>query len=120
LKEVGIFSFMGHLFINKYKLKKQIQCIFILVILIVFNHTAFGVSAYPYPVEITQPDGTKITIIQRGDESVKWAQTVDGYSILRNSRGIYEYATLDSRNDMVPSGIPVRDALNRSASEIQI
>ena len=119
MKEEGDLSLMGKLFVETYRLKKQIQVIFLFVVLISFSQSAFGVAAYPYPVEITQPDGTKITIIQKGDEHVKWAQTVDGYSILRNSRGIYEYAMHDVKNDMVPSGIPVRNALDRSVTEIQ-
>ena len=119
MKKEGGLSLMGKLFFKTYFLKKQIRVISFFLILISFSHSAFGVAAYPFPVEITQPDGTKITIIQKGDESIKWAQTVDGYSILRNSQGIYEYATHDIKNDMVPSGIPVRDAIDRSAAEIQ-
>ena len=119
MKEEGGSSLTEHLLVERYRMKKQIQLAFLFLILIAFTHSAFGVSAYPYPVEITQPDGTKITIIQKGDEFVKWAQTVDGYSIMRNSRGIYEYVTLDTKNDMVPSGIPVRNVSNRSASDIQ-
>lgn len=119
MKEKGILSMMGHLPALWNKLKKQIQVIFLFVFLIVFNHFAFGVAAYPYPVEITQPDGTKITIIQKGDELVKWAQTVDGYSIMRNSKGIYEYVKLDEKNDMVPSGIAARNVSERSATDIQ-
>jgi len=119
LKEKGDLSLMGNLLVETYKLKKQIQVIFLFVVLISFCQSAFGVAAYPYPVEITQTDGTKITIIQKGDEFVKWAQTVDGYSIMRNSNGIYEYAKRDAKNDMVPSGILVRNAIDRSASDIQ-
>jgi len=119
LKEEGDLSLMEHLLVETYKLKKQIQVIFLFVILIAFSQSAFGVAAYPYPVEITQPDGTKITIIQKGDEFVKWAQTVDGYSIMRNSKGVYEYVMLDAKNDMVPSGILVRNESDRSAADIQ-
>lgn len=97
---------------------KQFQVIFLFIILIATNHSAFGVIAYPFPVEIIQPDGTKITIVQKGDEYLKWAQTVDGYSILRNSKGIYEYVTLDANNDMVPSGVQARNLSERSTSDL--
>jgi len=99
-------------------MKRQIQFIFLFIILIVINHSAFGVIAYPFPVEIIQPDGSKITIIQKGDEYLKWAQTVDGYSILRNSKGIYEYVTLNANNDMVPSGVKARNLSERSTSDM--
>ncbi|MEI6049821.1 MAG: M6 family metalloprotease domain-containing protein [Bacteroidota bacterium] len=100
-------------------MKKQINILLLSLILIATNHSAFGVIAYPYPIEIIQSDGTKITIILKGDEHVKWAQTVDGYSIMLNSKGVYEYAMPDSKNDMVPSGIKVRNLSERSSSDNQ-
>ena len=66
-------------------MKKRIRILFLSVVLVAICYSAFGVIAYPYPVEITQRDGSKITIILKGDEHVKWAETVDGYTILRNS-----------------------------------
>jgi M6 family metalloprotease-like protein len=119
LKEEGALLIKKRLHVNKDRLRKQFQVLFLFIFLLVINHTALGVAAYPFPVEITQPDGTKITIIQRGDEFVKWAQTVDGYSIMRNSNKIYEYVKLDANRDMVPSGIAVRNLSERSASDLQ-
>ena len=100
-------------------MKKQIIVLLLFAILIAINYSAFGVIAYPYTVEITQPDGTKITIILKGDEHVKCPQTVDGYSIMRNSNGIYEYAKKDSKNDMVPSGVRVKNVSGRSSTDNQ-
>lgn len=97
----------------------HIQGLFLALFLIVMNQIAYGVIAYPRPVEIIQSDGSKIKIILKGDEHVKWAQTVDGYSIMRNSKGIFEYAMLDSKNDMIPSGIKARNQKERGASEIE-
>ncbi len=91
----------------------------LLVILIVNHHSAFGVSANTQPVEIIQPDGTRITIIPKGDEHMKWAQTTDGYSIMRNSKGLYEYTRLSETMDMVPSGVQVRNVTERTMSEVQ-
>lgn len=78
---------------------------------------AMAVSAYPEPVKYKQPDGSVITIIMQGDERVKWAQTTDGYTILTNKEGYYEYATLDSKGDLVRSGIRVNEASKRSMAE---
>jgi M6 family metalloprotease-like protein len=103
----------------KLLIMKKIKILLFSVLLLAINHSAFGVIAYPYPVEITQQDGSKITIILRGDEHVKWAETTDGYSILRNSNGIYEYAILNPDGDMVPSGILVKNQSERSSSDIQ-
>ncbi len=94
------------------------RILFLFFALIINSQILLAVKAYPYPVEITQPDGTKITIILKGDEHVKWAQTADGYSILRNSKGVYEYAMLDSNNDMIPSGIHAKNQKERGNSDI--
>jgi M6 family metalloprotease-like protein len=75
------------------------------------------VPAYPHPVEFTQPDGSKIMIQLRGDEKIRWAETMDGYSILFNKSGTYEYAVLDEKNDMIPSGKQAKPLLLRSKDE---
>jgi len=100
-------------------MRKLFLLLFSCIILIANNHSAFGVSAYPFPIEIIQPDGSKIMIIPKGDEHIKWAQTVDGYSIMRNSKGIYEYTKHSPAMDMVPSGIQVKNVPERSSSDIQ-
>jgi len=99
-------------------MRKQFLFLCSFIILIANNHSAYGVIAYPFPIEIIQPDGTKITIITKGDEHLKWAQTIDGYSIMRNSRGIYEYTMLSGTMDMIPSGIQAKNVPERSSSDI--
>ena len=79
-----------------------------------------AMPAYPGLVEFTQPDGTKISVYLKGDENVKWAETLDGYSIMFNKEGYYEYAKLDTRGDMVPSGIKVHNIQNRTKEEINL
>ncbi|MGD2034591.1 MAG: M6 family metalloprotease domain-containing protein [Bacteroidales bacterium] len=76
-----------------------------------------AMPAYPYPVTYTQPDGSKIDIILRGDERIKWAVTSDGYTVLSNKKGFFEYAKLTQDGDMVPSGVIARDPGTRSAPE---
>jgi len=101
------------------KMKNQIQALFLTSFLILLVQSAVGVSAYPYPVEVTQSDGSTITVLLKGDEHIRWAETVDGYSIMRNSSGIFEYAKTDSKIDMIPSGVKVRNLSERSSSDIQ-
>ena len=79
---------------------------------------AFAVPAYPRPIAIKQPDGSVITIVLKGDEHLKWAQTIDGYTVLRNNNGVYEYAVKDSNGDLVLSGKVARDVASRSDSEV--
>jgi len=78
---------------------------------------SLAVSAYPHPVEYNLPDGTTITIQLMGDEKVKWAETLDGFSILLNAEGFYEYAILDANDDMVRSGIRASNTNERTNTE---
>ena len=77
----------------------------------------FAVPAYPNPINYTQPDGSKITIQLRGDERINWSETLDGFTLLRNSERFFEYATLNEIGDLVPSGIRVNDIAQRTNEE---
>ncbi len=69
----------------------------------------WAVPAGPFPSDAIQPDGTKIRVIQKGDESARWTETPEGYTVVKNSgSGYWEYALKDMRSvDLVPSGIVV-------------
>lgn len=72
--------------------------------------SAWGVQASPFPIETSQPDGTKIEFLRKGDEKCNWVETLDGYSLVKNEKtGYWEYA--EERTDVVglfPSGIVVK------------
>ncbi len=51
-----------------------------------------AIPALPRPVTAVQPDGTVVTLIQRGDERVHWAETTDGYTLLRDGDGWWTFA----------------------------
>jgi len=100
------------------KLSCLFLCSFLCLQLFFTQNIAKAVPAYPHPIEFTQPDGSKITIRLKGDEKVRWAETMDGYSILFNKTGTYEYAVLDNENNMIPSGKQVKSESLKSAEEI--
>lgn len=53
-----------------------------LILLCLFSiQNSFAGPAYPFPVEVKQPDGTKITIINKGDENQNWTETLEGFSV---------------------------------------
>ena len=62
--------------------------------------------ASPHAIDITQPDGTKISIRGKGSMKNSWTETLDGYSIVKNIDGVYEYAQKDN-NRLLPSGFLV-------------
>ena len=75
----------------------------------------FAVPAYPYPVVFTQPNGDEVTLIMQGDEYVKFAQTLDGYTLLYNDEGYFCYAQKNGSGDIVPSEFYAKDISNRDA-----
>ena len=85
--------------------------------LIIQADVVFAVTACPDPVSYTQPDGSKITIIIRGDEFFHWTETTDGYTIMTNAARTFEYAALDNSGKLVFSGIQARDPAMRTQTE---
>lgn len=77
----------------------------------------YAISAFPYPQKMIQPDGTSLIIKLHGDEWFHWITTEDGYRIVRNQVGIFEYASLLKSGETVPSGIRVSKMNERSNEE---
>jgi M6 family metalloprotease-like protein len=66
---------------------------------------AFAVPASPGLKEVKMPDGTTMQVRLIGDERISWLETADGYTILRNPDGYYEYAERDDSGQLIASGI---------------
>ncbi len=94
------------------------KTLIILASAVVFHFSSlYGSPAYPELIQFTQPDGSRITIRMMGDEYVRWAETEDYYTLLYNSEGFLEYAVLDSKGDLIPSGIIATNTDKRNKSE---
>ena len=78
---------------------------------------AWAVPASPFPSDVIQPDGTKIRVIQKGDESARWTETPEGYTVVKSSgSGYWEYALKEMRSlDLISSGIPVTSGIPPSS-----
>ncbi|MCL2681906.1 MAG: M6 family metalloprotease domain-containing protein [Bacteroidales bacterium] len=76
-----------------------------------------AIPAYPHPVNYELPDGSEITIRLQGDERVNWAVTLDGFTLLRNSDGFFEYAVLNTFGDLTLSGIQARNETERTVED---
>jgi len=77
------------------------------------NYFSRGVPACPYPISYTQPDGSSLTINLKGDKILNWAKTTDGYTVIKNEQGTFEYAKLSPDGDLINSGIQANDPENR-------
>jgi M6 family metalloprotease-like protein len=85
-------------------------------IFLLFNTLSWSIGAYPYPITVTQPDGTQITIKLHGDEWYNWTTSTDGYRLIKNSKGVFEYAQLKS-GSLVASGVKASNAGVRTSTE---
>ena len=66
-----------------------------------------GMPAYPFPVEVTQPDGSRVTLKAKGDRLLHWYENTEGYTVLRDKAGRYVYAIKDHEENLLPSEITV-------------
>ncbi|MCX6277629.1 MAG: hypothetical protein NT004_06005 [Bacteroidetes bacterium] len=101
--------------------KAILLCFMVLIViaqLLVMHGNAYSVTANPSPIQFTQPDGTRLTIYLKGDEFIHWAETSDGFTIMSNSLGTYEYAKTDNYGRLVFSGIKANDPGKRTTSEV--
>ncbi len=69
---------------------------------------ARAVPADPTPAVLSQPDGSKLTLVLHGDEFLNYLTTTDGYTVVKNKAGFYTYARLDG-NNLVASDCIARD-----------
>ncbi len=87
---------------------------FVLFVLGLLCLSARAVPADPTPGQITQPDGSKLTVVLHGDEFFNYQTTLDGYTVVKNEAGFYTYARLDGTR-MVASNYVAHDEANRTA-----
>src|SRR5665647_42168 len=103
----------------KFAFMKRTFYTIIYVYLIVFGSilTGHAMPAYPKPIEVIQPDGTKLTILLKGDEYFHYAQSMDGYILKQNQKGFYTFATLDTEGLLQSSDVVARNIEDRKIEE---
>ena len=93
----------------------------IIILLIAFTliNSTFAVTAFPEKVLFTQPNGEKVTIQMKGDEYVKYAHSEDGYTLLYDEEGYFNYAIINPEGNLVPSSYHAKEILLRTREEKQ-
>lgn len=76
-----------------------------------------GAPAYPKPIKFEQPDGKTVTLTLKGDGALHWAESTDGYKLVKDNRGFFCYGVNDAVKGMVASDVPALDVADRSASQ---
>lgn len=72
---------------------RRVSIIFFLFISL---FTAYAVRAYPYPIQVTQPDGSTLSILIKGDEFFHYTTTLGGHIIAQGADKYYYYASYDT------------------------
>lgn len=72
-------------------------------------YDAYAVPAKPGPIEVVQPDGTKLTIRVYGDEFAHYTTTDDGYGVFQAADGFYYYLN---------TSVKAKDAPARTSADI--
>ena len=91
--------------------------IFAIILSLVTVPKLFAIPASPYPVKITQPDGSEITVQLLGDEFFNYKTTTDGYLLVRDKQGFLNYGTLESDGTIKNSGFRAKELNKRTARE---
>lgn len=96
-------------------MKQSLNRLFAICVLLYTVIHGYATIAYPGLVEFKQPNGNIVKVTMKGSETLKWAETEDGYTLMYDSIGNLVYAELDAMGDLVPSNVIATDKEFRPA-----
>lgn len=88
----------------------------IVVMLAIITVSIMAIPAHKKPIQVTQPDGTTVTIQLHGDEWLHFNTTADGYSVVKNQQGFYVYAE-KKNGELKATQMVAHNAQERKANE---
>ena len=89
----------------------------VLILITLLCHLASHASkGWPYPITVSQPDGTQLTVRINGDADFNWVSTLDGVALKQEGNGYY-VANIDTNGMLSSSGTLAHDADKRSSAE---
>ena len=89
----------------------------VLILITLLCHLASHASkGWPYPITVSQPDGTQLTIRMNGDADFNWVSTLDNVVLKQVGNGYY-IANIDTNGMLSSSGTLAHDADKRSPAE---
>ena len=80
---------------------------------------AWAVKADPTPIVVTQPDGTRLTVVLHGDEHINWYSTLDGVLLVQTNAG-YFVADIDDNGELTATRQLAHDRNERQATELTL
>lgn len=101
-----------------YSKKTKLKILTLLLILfLAFQTAALAIPASPKINIVTQPDGTTLEVLLKGDEFFHYEATSDGIPIIKNNKGIYNYAQVNKIGQIIDLGIKAKNFELRNANE---
>lgn len=97
---------------------KKIFISIFFIVLFAFTNVVYGVIAYPYPVKITNPDGSSLDVLFHGDERFSYTTTLDGYLLQKDIEGYLTYATVDNDGVVYPTKVVANEKSRRTSAEL--
>lgn len=89
-----------------------------LFVVIMLSITANSANVYPFPVTVTQSDGTTLTVIGHGDEHFHWFTTIDGVLLCRVGSNFFVAETIDG--DLIATKQLAHERHLRGSEELQL
>ena len=83
-------------------INKHSSVLVVILLFIISISKLLAVPAYPHKIKVLDANGREVCIYIRGDENVKFAETLDGYTLL-STAGKWWYATIAENGDVVRS-----------------
>ncbi len=68
---------------------------------------------------LLQADGSKVHIVCSGNFVLSYCETTDGYTVIVDAIGMYEYAKRGRKGDLIAVGMQAKDPEKRSAEEMR-
>ena len=62
---------------------------------------------------LSQADGTKLHLVCSGSYFLNYCETLDGYTVIVDAIGEYEFAKKGGRGTLIPSGVEAKDEMKR-------
>ncbi len=66
---------------------------------------------------ITQADGTSLNVVLKGDEFHHYYETEDGYLVVKNEKGIFNYAKVNASGTTIDTQVKAHDLKKRDTKE---
>ena len=91
--------------------------IFLLFVALCVVVSAFAAPAYRKPFNVKQSDGTDLTVVLSGDESIHYYATLDGKPLVKELNGDFMYATFSEEGQFVSTNMLAHNSGSRSLVE---